>query len=62
MRFLASVKGVGHLANHQQGAPPGYEYMLTTDPAYVRPGAVAVVCGNKAAARYDSVTFIVRQP
>jgi hypothetical protein len=56
-RALAGVKAVGHLAS-QQGAPPGYEFLVAESSVFIKDGAVAVRCGNKAAAAYDSVTFL----
>jgi hypothetical protein len=56
-RALAAVKAVGHLAS-QQGAPPGYEFIVAESSVFIKDGAVAVRCGNKVAAAYDSVTFL----
>jgi hypothetical protein len=55
-RALASVKAVGHVAS-SQGSPPDYEFVLANS-VFVKDGTVAVVCGNMAAASFDSVTFL----
>jgi hypothetical protein len=53
---LAGVRVVGHMAS-QQGIPPGYENVNASSSLYVRNGAVAVVCGNKAWPVFDKVAF-----
>ena len=58
MHELASIQIVGHLSG-QQSPPAGYSHALASASPFVRDGAVAVVCGDKAASRYDSVTFLL---
>jgi hypothetical protein len=57
-RQLASVRAIGHLASGR-GAPPGYEFVVADSSMFVRDGALAVSCGNKVAASFDSVAFLI---
>ncbi len=56
-RQLASVRAVGHVA--PGSAPPGYEFVVADSSMFVRDGALAVSCGNKGTASFDSVAFLV---